>query len=196
MDMNPILPALSAVLAQPTPAALWQLRGYLLAEDVPASAPAVHTCTSFYHFLNQLSASATSRQYSHFASLLDMGAVGGVAVQNLLEGDRTPEWWQRLLIGGVGEGLMVLAARQYVKAWEEELRAEYQAAAWTLHEALWAFSTQMKPEIDAAERLRLIGDLIKPLRQPDVSGAAKAALIVRLFQLLLLVQLSPYLGAT
>lgn len=196
MSMNAILPSLHAVLAQPTPETLWQLRADLLAGDVPASSPAIHTCASFYHFLTQLAANAASHQYSHFASLLDMGAVGSVAIQNLLEDERTSEWWQRFLVGGVSEGLMALAARQYVKAWEEELRATYQTAAWTLREALWTLSSQMQPDVDSAHRLRLIDDLLRPLRQPKVSGAAKAALIVRLFQLLLLLQLALYLDET
>ncbi len=193
---NPLLAPLSAVLTQPTPEAIWQLRGELWAAPIPPSSPAIHTCASFYQFLTQLAANAASHQYSQFASLLDMGAVGSVAIQNLLEDERTPEWWQRFLVGGVGEGLMVLAARQYVKAWEEELRAAYLTAAWTLREALWTLSSQLQPEIDTAHRLRLIDDLLSPLRQPNVRGAAKAALIVRLFQLLLLLQLAPHLTET
>jgi hypothetical protein len=85
---------------------------------------------AFYTFLNELSSSATAREYSHYASLLDMGAIAGVALQNLLERGSKDEWWQRLAVGALSESLMILAARQYVKAWDNEMTADFNNAAW------------------------------------------------------------------
>ena len=89
----------------------------LLAAGVAEGDPVWPLLDAYYDFLTALAARATSREFSHFASLLDMGAVGGVALQNLLQAEAEGQWWGRLLAGGLSEGLMVLAARQYVRAW-------------------------------------------------------------------------------
>lgn len=180
---------LVTVLAQPAPAALWQLRAELLEAGLPPEAPALAILGEFYHFLNRLATTSTSHQYSHFASILDMGAVGGVAIQNLLEARRGSEWWQRLLAGGVSETLMVLAARQYVKAWEGEMEASYTGAAWFLYDAYWRMSTILQPDLPAGARRQLLDRLLDPLHQAGVKGVVKAALIGRLFQMLLVAHL-------
>ncbi|MCP4428921.1 MAG: hypothetical protein GY803_30930, partial [Chloroflexi bacterium] len=105
--------SLTAVLAQPSVDTLWQLRGELLAAGLPSDSPAYRVLDKFYAFINELSASMSAHEYSKLATLLDIGAIGGVAIQNLLESDIKPEeLWKRLLAGGIGESLMVLASRQ------------------------------------------------------------------------------------
>ena len=183
----PLNDTLAAVLSGPTPAALWQLRGDLLEAGLPSDSPALLILGEFYQFLNELVASSTSRQYSHFASLLDIGAVGGVALQNLLEIDDSGEWWRRVLAGGLSEGLMVLAARQYVKAWEKEMEASYHRATWRLYDELWRLSAGLQPELPPARRRQLVEQLLVPLRLPQTSGTVKAALIGHLFQILFLI---------
>ena len=179
---------------RPTPAGLWQLRSTLLRRGVPDEAPIWSLLDEFYHFLNQLKASATAREYSHFASLLDIGAVGGVALQNLLSREDDAALWQSVLVGGLSESLMVMAARQYVKAWEGEMDALYRAAAWNLYRTLWTFSRASQPALSATGRAEHLDSLLAPLQDTEVAGAAKAALIVRLYQLLLLAQLQQLSG--
>src|SRR5690606_7716693 len=99
--------------AEPTPESLRRLQTALLAVGIAEEDPVWSLLDSYYAFLTTLAARATSREFSHFASLLDMGAVGGVALQNLLHAEAEGQWWNRLLVGGLSEGLMVLAARQY-----------------------------------------------------------------------------------
>ena len=123
------------------------------------------------------------------AGLLDLGAVGSVALQNLLEMQESENFTQRLLAGALSEVLMVLAARQYVKAWEEEMRATYCQAAWQLHEGFWHISTIAQEDMNPQERTRLVQDLIAPLRDEEVQGSVKAALIVHYYQLLLVAHL-------
>jgi hypothetical protein len=144
---------------------------------------------AFHHFLNELLASSTAREYSHFASILDIGAVGGVAIQNLLDRRESEGWWQRLLLGGLSESLMILAARQYVKAWENEMTADMEHAAWFIYRRYWQLSAEMQPELAPDERRRLVDELLAPIKDSEVNGTAKAVLIGRLFQILLIAKL-------
>ncbi len=180
--------ALLAFLSYPSADALWSLREALLAGNPPHHRALQHLDAAF-HFLNRLEASATAKQYSHFASLLDVGAIGGVALQNLLETPQTGDWWWRAGLGAVGESLMVVAARQYVKAWDVELRAEFAAAAWYLSGAYWELSRTLQPDVDGKDRARLVQRLIGPLRQQERTATERAALATRLFQMLLLASL-------
>lgn len=185
---------LLALIAVPGPDTLRRLRGVLLEAGLAPGAPVWAALDDFFQFLNELAANATSRQYSHFASILDIGAVGSVAVQNLVSAeDRGPggdQIWKRLLAGGLSEGLMVLAARQYVKAWEGEMAAVYRAAAWNLYYHLWRISSQMRPEMAAGDRRHLLDRLLAPASDDSLPGTSRAALIARLYQVVLLVQIS------
>ena len=66
----------------------------------------------------------------------------------------------RLLGALLSEGLMVLATRQHVKAWEGELSAVYRAAAWYLYDELWRWAAGLKPDLSAADRRRLLDRLV------------------------------------
>jgi hypothetical protein len=178
--------SLIQVLAEPTPDALWRLRGELLELGLASDSDIMSTLHEFYQFLNELVASSTAREFSHFASIMDMAAVAGVAVQNLLNIEDSEDWWKRFMMGGASEGLMVLAARQYVKAWEEEMRASYNASAWYLSQEYWELSARLRPDLPLQARRQLVDRLLVPIQDAQVEGIVKAGLIVRLFQVLLL----------
>lgn len=180
---------LAQIISKPDPAVLWQIRSVLLEADFPGDDRRLNILTQFFEFLNKLVASSTARQYSHFASILDLGAVGGVALQNLLEKSGSENFTQRLLAGGLSELLMVMAARQYVKAWEEEMKSAYDAAAWHLYEEFWHVSREMQPELSADQRRQLVDRLVKPLRDEETAGTVKAAIAVHYYQLLLIAHL-------
>jgi hypothetical protein len=173
-------------LTNPSPEALWLLQGDLLSQGFDPDAPIMAILDAFHNFLNELVASATAREYSHFASILDVGAVGGVAIQNLLESRDSDDWWKRLLVGGVSESLMIIAARQYVKAWENEMSSDFIQAAWFLYRQYWQLSAELQPDLEPDERRRLVDELLAPVHDSEVSGTAKAALLGRLFQILLM----------
>jgi hypothetical protein len=179
-------PTLAEVLTRPTPEALWLLRADLLEQGMQESSRLSVVIDEFFRFLNQLVASSTAREYSHLASILDMSAVAGVAAQNLLEENDSEDWWQRFVAGAVSEGMMVLAARQYVKAWEVEMRADYNAAAWYLAQEYWGLSVDLQPELAPARRRKLVDQLFTPFLDEQVEGIVKVGLIARLFQILLL----------
>ena len=182
---------LTKILAQLTPEALWNLRIDLLAlaDRLPADRQGEATWTleivrELCGYLAELRSKMTAREYSQFASRLDMGSVGTLAVQDLIT--EREHLLESLFLGGLSEGLMVLATLQYVKAWETETALVHNQAVWWLFEGLWRLSREFRPDMPAAERQRLIDALLAPARSEETDPAVKVALLVRLFQALLI----------
>jgi hypothetical protein len=176
---------LGRVLRSPSPGDLWSLRARLLEAGLSPEARAWAVIDGFRRFLDQLATGTSSREYSHLASKLDIGAVGGVVLEQLLEVEDAEELALRLLTGLLSEGLMVLATRQHVKAWEGELAAVYDDAAWFLYGELWRWAERSKPDLPAAERRRLLDSLLGPVRRRETPGFHKAVIVGLLFQVLL-----------
>ena len=181
---------LTAVFTAPTCAALCGLQAELLQAGQVPNAPVMQLLTHFFNFINTLSASMSARQYSHLATLLDIGAVGGVAIQNLIDTEDASSLWKRLLLGGLGEGLMVLASRQYVKAFEAEIIGVMRESYWILYQSLWTLSQALQPELPPDKRRQLLDTLLNPIQDPAIDNTVKAVLIGRLYQILLAVQLA------
>ena len=183
--------SLTAVLTQPSTNTVWQLRGDLLQAGLPTESPVWRVLDKFYTFINEISASMSSHEYSKLATLLDIGAVGGVAIQSLLDSDMEPdELWKRLLAGGIGEGLMVLASRQYVKGAKAGMIGVCRATAWELYDEFWQISAQMQPELDSAARRQLIDNLLAAIHDDTVPEMVKIGLNGRFFQIILLFHLN------
>lgn len=182
---------LSQVLTRPTPEALWNLRADLLAraDRLPPDGReeadwTLEIAREFNSYLAELRSKMTAREYSQLASRLDMGSVGMLAVQDLVtERERLLE---SLFLGGLSEGLMVLATFQYIKAWEAEAALVHNQAVWWLFEGLWWLSREFRPEMTAGERRKLIDALLAPARSEETDPVVKMALLVRLFQVLLI----------
>jgi hypothetical protein len=186
----PTPPSLATVLASPTAATLWQLRSELLELELPESPDLWTLLDRFHGFLDGLETTASSRDYSELASKLDISAISGVILEHLAEKGEASAQALRLLSGTVSEGLMALATRQHVRAWEGELAAHYRSAAWFLYEQLWHWTRQLKPELEPAERRQLLDLLLAPIHSGETSGLQKAVLVGRLFQILLIGMLS------
>ncbi len=177
---------ITAVFTQPSCETLCALQANLLQAGYAPDAPLLGVLDQFFTFLNELSASMSAREYSHLATMFDIGAVGGVAVQNLLETDDPANIWKRVLAGGLSEGLMVLASRQYVKSAEASIISVYRSAGWFIYRELWRLSSQLQPDQDPAQRRQSLDQLLAPVHDDAVPGPFKAALLGRLFQMLLL----------
>jgi hypothetical protein len=193
--MQPYRISLIKVLTAPSAADLWRLRADLLEAALPAGARTWEVLDHFRAYLDRLETGASSRDYSHLASKLDIGAVGGVLVEHLVESENARQLTERLLGGLLSEGLMVLATRQHVKAWEGELASVHREAAWYLYGEIWRWAEEMKPDLDRKERRNLIDQLLNPVLSDDTPGMHRAVLIGRLFQLLLASYLSGEIGA-
>jgi hypothetical protein len=188
--------AMQLVLHQPTPAALVALQGALLACGRPdqATAPALNLAEAFHSYLCEIESKVSAKELSELASRLDMGAVGLVALENLV-GARDANFLQELILAALGEGLMVAASRQYIRAWQVETGAVNQAAAWFLSEALWRVSGELQPCLPAAERWHTIQTLLAPAQDASLPASHRALLLGRVFQLLLLIRIIPLLPA-
>ncbi len=182
--------ALATALRSPTVESLWELRAELLAERVPSDSRIFPLLGEYHRFLDQIARATTSRDYSDLASKLDIGSVSGVIAERLLSPRSGRELATALLTGALSEGLMVLATRQHVKAWEQGLESVYRDAAWFLYGELWRWAEERKPELPPDERRRLLDRLLRPVLARESPGFSKALVLGRLFQLLLM----SYLG--
>ncbi len=184
--MENLQAAISSILRQPTPQSLIALQGALLVSTPPGRERerCLGLAHRFYTYLCQLRSKITAKQFSQFASKLDIGAVGVVALENALFAQE--EFWQRLLIGTMAEGLMVSASRQYVQGWSAEVELVHAEAAWVLTEVLWQVSQDTQPELSTEERWQGIQSLLHPIHGQEMADEEKAILLGRVFQHLLL----------
>ena len=189
--MKSLSDALQAIMVSPTPEALVSLQGTLLTSGRQGQAAdnCLEIAGQFHAYLSELQSKITAKQYNELASKLDIGAVGVVALENIVA---TPpeEFWERLLLGGLSEILMVAASRQYIKAWDAETSLVHGRAAWYLTEALWRASSQAQPSLSPEQRWQAIQGLVAPAHAPDLPAPAKAILLGRIFQILLLTHLA------
>ena len=183
--------ALRPILTLPTPEALIALQGALLGFDGESEAreQALEVTGHFFAYLSDLKSKITSRNYSEMASKLDIGAVGAVALENILT-TSTDDLWKGLALGGIAEVLMVAASRQYIKGWEVETALVHSQAAWYLAETLWRASSEMQPDLQPEQRWEAIQTLLAPAHDSDVPAPEKALLLGRIFQLLLITYLA------
>ncbi len=184
------------VVSEPSPAGLWRLRGDLLGEGVPPDAPALRLIGSFHDYLDRIRTGISSRDYSHLASKLDISAISGVILERLAEAGDSEALAMGILSGALTEGLMVLATRQHVRAWEGELESVHRKAAWELYDELWWWSSMRNPELSPGQRRSLIETLLEPATSHETSGLVKAVVIGRLFQIMLISQLHQEIEST
>ncbi|MFC2023853.1 hypothetical protein ACFLT5_03875 [Chloroflexota bacterium] len=185
--MVDIREAMREILRRPTPAALVELQGALMASGMQGDGleQALEIAGQFFSYLCELNTKGTARDLSELASRLDIGAVGAVALENIVT-SKGEELWRGALLGLLGEGLMVAASRQYVKAWEVEAGQVHTCAAWHLTEALWRASMEMQPDTPPEDRWQSIQTLLAPVYLADTPATEKALLLGRVYQLLLL----------
>jgi hypothetical protein len=192
-SLNNLNELLANIARQPVAGDLWKLRGALLAyaagPDQPDAQLASDITREFFLYLSEIRSKMTARQYNELASKLDVGAVGVLALQDILL--ERENLWQNLALGGLGEGLMVIASRQYVKAWEKDLDAVHRRAAWILYEVLWQLSGQYQPDMDTGARQALIERTLTPALADETPFESRMLLLLRLFQTVLLLAAAP-----
>lgn len=181
----PLNESLVVILTAPSADAVWRLRGDLLEAGTPADEHLLGLLGAFHDYLDRLATGMSSRDYSQLASKLDISAISGVIFERLAEAADPSKLGLNLVAGAVSEGLMALATRQHVRAWEGELAAVHRSAAWVLFDELWRWSSERNPEINATERRGLLDRLLAPALDPQQPGLLQAALICRLFQILI-----------
>jgi hypothetical protein len=186
---------LQRILSEPSPDDLWQLHPRLLALDTPAAAPARELARMFYCYLSCVRSKLTSKQYSTLAAWLAAGSVGVIALQDVIEAAPSDRAGMigNLLAGGIAGSLELLSTRQHVKAWETEFISVHEEAVWHLYTTLWQLSVETQPGLAPEKRQALIDPLLTAVRDPLLDGMARMAVVIRLFQVLLIIRLAPLL---
>ncbi len=180
---------LQRILSAPTASDLWQLQGDLLIAGGPAADGARQVAGRFYSYLQDLESKVASRQASRRAALLATGAVTSVGLQEwaLEQGDSL----QRILGSGLAALLEIGSATQNVQAWEVETSLVHYNVAWYLYGELWAISLTNRPDLAADERRAYVERLLAPAVAAETPAAARPALLIRLFQVVLAARLLP-----
>ena len=178
------------LVAEPSTAAIWELRGDLLGLGLAPEAGCFELLTEFHRFLDRIATGESSRDYSERASLMEIGALSGVVASDLAHAEDAGEWAGRMLAAAFSEGLAVLSTRQHVKAWRGELGSVYREAAWFLYGRLWEWASLRKPELDPGARRLLLDHLLAPVRDDTVDADRKTVLLSSLFLLLIIESLA------
>ncbi len=178
--------ALGRTLSRPTTENLWELRGDLLEAGLPSGSRVWTILAEYQRFLEEVRTRTESRHYSELASKLDIASISGVVLERFLEPQGARELALSLVSGVLTEGLMALATRQHVNAWEAGLASVCTGSAWFVYEEMWHWARRIKPDLDACERRRLLDLLFKPICSGDSGNSSRLLLIGVLFQLLLL----------
>lgn len=185
-------PILNRILSVPAPDDLWQLQAELLAIGTETAEKAREVAGQFHDFLRELQSKMASRTASRWAAVLETAAVSSVGLQEMLAEKEDPV--RRLLSSGVTALLEVAAASKNVEAWEVEASLTYHNVAWYLYGELWEVVLASRPELSHPQRKALLDQLLKPVVDPAVDGAAKSVVLVRFFQIALAARMWPLLS--
>jgi hypothetical protein len=172
--------SLQRVLASPTAEGLWGLQKRLLTIDGPEAARAREVARSFHACLRTLESKSASRAASRWGAVLGTAAVGSVSLPELR--DRQERGLEELLEAALPAVLEIGAAAKSAEAWEIEARLIFDEFGWFLYEELWDVSVTNRPDLAAHERVARIDELLDPLLDPAVPGAARATLVVDVFR--------------
>ena len=190
---------LRQVLAAPAAGNLLNLQAALLSVEKGADQEqrlkislALAVLDDFYDYIVELQGKLDAHAFAELASKLDIGAVGGVVLDNIFDAGK--HLMRRLVIGGLSETLMVLASRQYVKAYNRDLDSMHRQSAWRVRSHLWRLSAANRPELADETRTALVDALLAPVLEEDNPSELRAILLGRLFQVLLLCYVTAFLS--
>ncbi len=180
---------LQRILAVPTGDDLWRLQADLLALGGERAEKARDVAGEFYGFLQEVQSKMASRAASRWAAVLETAAVSSVGLQEMMAEKEDP--LRRLLSSSVTALLEVAAATKNVEAWEIDASLAYHGVAWFLYGELWEVTAAGRPDLSHAERQTMLDQLLKPVVDPDVEGAAKPIVLVKFFQIALAARMWP-----
>jgi len=180
------------LIANPTPAALWQFQKALLVLDGPEADRARGVARAFHACLRALESKSASRSASRWGAVLGTAAVASVSLPDIL--DRQERGLGELLEGALPAVLEVGAALRSAEAWEIEAGLIYDEFAWFLYEELWDISLTIRTELTVAERRQRIDQVLDPLMDSDLPDHDRATLVVDVFRSVLAARVLPLLG--
>jgi hypothetical protein len=186
---------LGRILTNPTPEDVWLLQKDLLALGGDISKQARDVAGAFYNCLRNIESKSASRSASRQGAALGTAAVATVSLEETFAAQEDP--LRRLLASGLTALLEVGSAIKNAQAWEVEASLLYHDLAWYLYGELWDVSLQARPDLSVEQRRICTDLLVQPILNGETTDPMKAALLVRLFQVVLAARLWPLLnGAT
>ena len=190
-SISTLTATLQRILTEPTADDLWELQAELLMLGGEAAEKARDLAGEFHRFLREVESKTASRSASRWGAALATASVSSVGIQEMIAEKEDP--MRRLLASGVTALLEVAAAAKSVEAWEVEASLMYYDVAWYLYGELWEVTMAGRPELSAPQRRALLDQLLKPVVDPDVEGAAKCVVLVRFFQIAMAARMRPLL---
>jgi len=181
------------IIAEPTPADLWQLQKSLLVIGSEPAARARAVARAFHACLRGLESKSASRAASRWGAVLGTAAVASVSGREMA--DKRDDALTNLIQSGVPAMLEVGAAVKSAQAWEVEAGLVYDDLAWYLYDELWAVSATTRPDLSPSERGTQIDVLLDPLLDSAVSDSDRASLVVEVFRAVLAARMLPLLEA-
>ena len=183
--------ALERLLAEPTPAGLWDLQKTLVALGGESAARARAVAREFHGCVRALESKASSRRASRLGAALGSAAVGSVSLPDLLR--RQDIALEELFESALPAVLEIGSAISSAQAWEVEARLIYDDFAWFLYEELWDVSTVALPELTTDDRRARIDQVLDPLLDPTVPDGDRATLLIEVFRSVLAARMLPLL---
>ena len=179
------------IMAEPTPADLWQLQKALLVIGGEPAARARSVARAFYACLRGLESKSASRAASRWGATLGTAAVASVSVRELV--DTQEDVLHRLVQSGVPAMLEVGSAVKSAQAWEVEAGLIYDDLAWFLYDDSGISRRPPGSRLSASERRDQIDQLLDPLLDSAVADGDRAGVVVTVFQTVLAARLVPLL---
>ena len=142
---------------------VWSLQSELLALDAYARRNpkaldagarralerALHLAGEAHALAAELKGFTGQKERSEAASLLDLGSVGALAMENLLTADKIT--LPRIVMNSLSETLMFLATRQIVAGSREVLGGLYRQHAAAMYRELWTLATDHRKALTAKD---------------------------------------------
>lgn len=190
--------------------AVWALRSDLLALDAYLRANpkassakvrraldrAMELAATTHEFAAELRGFQSQKEHSEKASMFDLGAVGVLAVENVLTADKPN--LARIVMSALSEALMYLASRQYVGGSAEVLRSLYRRNAASMHRDLWTLATDYRRGLSEKEIRGIQEEIDAFFRRLETDGVpveARIAVLRQFYALLLTLRVSELLDA-
>ena len=189
---------------------VWSLRSELLALDAYARANpkaldanarralerALHLAGEAHALTAELKGFTGQKERSEAASLLDLGSVGALAMENLLTADKIT--LPRIVMSSLSETLMFLATRQIVAGSREVLGGVYRQHAAAMYRELWTLATDHRKALtakDVREVQKGIDGFFARLDADGVTVEGQIVVLRQFYALLLVLRVAELLDA-
>jgi hypothetical protein len=136
-----------------------------------------------------------ARNLSELATMFDIGAIGVLAVQDVVGGEASIP---KLVLGGLSEALIIMGSTQYIKGDRRMLEAAMDVHLMDLRDRFWALPGRFRgrlSEEDVEEVREGLEGFFAALRREDVPTEARIAIAHQLYRVLAQLELASLVKA-